>query len=75
MKKQYDHWRHPDHLNDAPEWLEMQLLSKRSPLDHWDHAITDGIALIEAFLPVGGICYDVIYLTRRMSYRGHFFQL
>jgi hypothetical protein len=64
MMKQYDHWRHPDHLSDAPKFLETQLLPERSPLDRWDRAITDGIALIEAFLHVGGICYDVIYLTR-----------
>jgi hypothetical protein len=50
----------------------MQLLPKRSPLDRWNRAITDGIVLIEEFLPIGGVCYDVSYLTRRMSYKGHF---
>jgi hypothetical protein len=30
--------------------------------------------LIEAFLPIGGIYYDVAYLTCRMLHRDHFFQ-
>jgi hypothetical protein len=34
--------------------------------------ITDGFILIEALLPVGGICYDVAYLTRRTLRRDHF---
>jgi hypothetical protein len=52
----------------------MYLLLERSPLDHWEHTIMDGITLIEEFLPVGGIHYDVIYLNRRLSYHGNFFQ-
>jgi hypothetical protein len=38
------------------------------------HAIMDGFVLIEAFLPIGGICYDVAYLTRRTLRRDHFLQ-
>jgi hypothetical protein len=53
----------------------MHLLSERSPLDHWDHAIMDGTALIEVFLAIGRVCYDNIYLSRRALHQEHFFQL
>jgi hypothetical protein len=34
----------------------------------------DGCALMDVFIPVEGICYDVAYLTRRMLRRDHFLQ-
>jgi hypothetical protein len=33
------------------------------------------IALIKAFLPIGGIYYDDVYLSHRALHREHFFQL
>jgi hypothetical protein len=75
MMKQYDRWRHLDYYNDAPEWLETQLFLERSPLDRWDRTTMDGIALIKEFLPIGGICYDDVYLSHRAFHREHFFQL
>jgi hypothetical protein len=27
---------------------------------------------IEAFFPIGGIRYDIVYLIHQMSYQGHF---
>jgi hypothetical protein len=75
MAKKYDRWRRPNRYNDAPEWLEPQLWTKRSPLDRWDRTIMDGIALIEAFLPVGGVCYNVVYLSCQALHLEHFCQL
>jgi len=43
-------------------------------LDRWDHAIMDGFVLIDTFIPVGGICYGVAYLTRQMLRQDHFLQ-
>jgi hypothetical protein len=71
MVKKYDCWRNPATL----EWLEPQLWLEISPLDHLDHAITDGNALIEAFLPIGGVRYDIFYLSHRALLREYFFQL
>jgi hypothetical protein len=73
--KQYDRWRHLDHYNDTPEWLETRLLTGMFTIGPLNHIIMDGIALIEAFLPIGRTHYDVIYLIRRMYNHGHFFQL
>jgi hypothetical protein len=33
----------------------------------------DRFTLMDAFLPIGGICYDIAYLTRQKLCRDHFF--
>jgi hypothetical protein len=69
MMEQYDRWRHYDRSIDSPEWLGKQLWPKILPLDRWDYAITDVIALIKDFQPIGRNHYDVVYLSRRTLHR------
>jgi hypothetical protein len=65
MAKQYDRWRHYDCSINAPERLGKKLWPESSPLDCWDCAIMDGIALNKALRPIERNRYDNIYLSHQ----------
>jgi hypothetical protein len=39
-------------LYRQPEWIERNLWSEISPLDHWDHAIMERTDVNEGFSPI-----------------------